>query len=111
MVIIFICRLGAGIPAPQNPLPCEERVRMESETGLEQIVAGLRAPQAVSITAGVAIVRGDEVVQFDHFLSTVADVVVLRGIVSVDALLIGLIPVAGEELSGDADFFCGGLGV
>jgi hypothetical protein len=31
VMIIFICRLGAGIPAPKDPLPCEERVRIESE--------------------------------------------------------------------------------
>ena len=81
---------------------------MESD-GLEEIVRGLRAPDAVCVAAGVRVIK--QVVEIDHLLCAVADVVVLRCVVAIHALFGGFVPVAGEECGGDADFFCGGFGV
>jgi len=78
------------------------------EGGLEKVVGSLRAPDAIRVPAGVAIVCGDEVVEVDHLLCAVADVAVTSAVVLIHALFGHLAPFGKEELGGDGDLVCGG---
>jgi hypothetical protein len=66
-------------------------------------VASLRAPDAVGVPPRVGVIN--QVVEINHLYRTVADVVLVGGVIVIDALLSCFVPAAGEELGGDGHFF------
>jgi hypothetical protein len=69
--------------------------------GLEKVVGSLPTPDAIRVPAGVAIICGDEVVQFDHLALALTDEVISSRVVVINGLVFHLVPVREKELSGD----------